>query len=205
VATEHKRPLWANVLATILGLYAVGIPFAGIYFQWQYAHEHDFSSSLFPGPAVALGKASIWPYYVARSVAGGEPETWTEAEKESVVHFTRSQQLSVAATREARTTLESGGTLTREDVVRLVAELKAALAEARAVKPEALAKVHPELPGAFQERYVRSLELVLDCIQARDVDGPARREADELLAKWDEWMKAHHKELRIPKDPRLPD
>jgi hypothetical protein len=64
------------------------------------------------------------------------------------------------------------------------------------VRDDVLAKVHADFPRTFREKYVGALALPFRPGAGRD----DALEADRLLAEWGDWVRAHQKELRFPKD-----
>lgn len=49
---------------TLFILYAIGVMFYGVLFEWAYAREHGFLNWLFLGWLIPSLKAIIWPLYV---------------------------------------------------------------------------------------------------------------------------------------------
>lgn len=141
---------------------------------------------------------------------GAAASEWTQEDKENIAHFGRSlrawseaferyslltetelqQPHHRASAAEARTTY---------------GKCKTALAEAIAVRDDVLAKLHPELPSVFKERYIAFLKLSIRNMETpRDDPGveAIKDRSIALVTQWQDWLKVHERELtdRMPTD-----
>jgi hypothetical protein len=126
--------------------------------------------------------------------ANGEP-SWTQAEKENAAHFVRAETELKEAD---RLVLAGIGNADLQRGGRLVAHFKLALAEARLVTSQVLAKMHPELPVVYKEKYIRCLELAIMGLESGD--SRIAFAAGDTSKAWNDWWAANKNNVRFPND-----
>jgi hypothetical protein len=151
---------------------------------------------------VALDEFRLWLYPPPPNPFSLEQKKgWTQEEKENLAHFIR----AAAAAKKARIMAEGckkKGQLSPTDAARIGELFTEAVDEGKLVRDDVLAKVHPDLPKTYREKYITCLTLALKIVSGR---GDAQ-EADTMVrlnGEWDRWILAHEKEMRFPKDFRI--
>jgi hypothetical protein len=179
----------------LLAVYFWGVLLSFPYFSWLYANQHGFFSWLLFGEFVPAGQALIWPYYAVSPLL---EKGWTQEEKENLAHLKR----GAIATCKAMILVEGfakTGKPTPTDTARVRDLLKEALYESKLVRDDVLAKVHTDLPRMYREKYVGALTRLLRSEATRN----DALEAVRLLDEWEDWARAHEKDLRFPKGMRI--
>jgi hypothetical protein len=142
----------------------------------------------------------IWPYFAIRPLFA---DSWTQEEKENLAH----QKRSVKAIEQ----FLANRPITPEDDVRQARLLMEAYTEAKLVRDDVLVRIHPDYPRVYREKYQGALARlvaiasagVADLDHLREEDFQLIEAANRLLNEWNEWLRAHSKELNNPKD--VPD
>jgi Trypsin-like peptidase domain len=120
---------------------------------------------------------------------------WTAKDKRNLARFFRALSREEIALAPMYAILQNRNKPNPADFVAVGNILEGALSEARAVRGDVLAKVHPDLPRAFKEQYIKHLELSISRLKSgRDfpVDGWA------LLKEWSDWRDSNKGAFRFP-------
>ena len=138
------------------------------------------------------GLATLAVLALLPGIAGAQTP-WSAEERENLGHLFASQR---ANGRVADIVSTGGREVAPEAVREIVAVNTEALSEARLVRDDVLKKLHPALPLAFRQLYVRSLELFLESFE-EESDTKASRSAT-LHAEWVAWWEENRKWFRPP-------
>jgi hypothetical protein len=137
-----------------------------------------------------------------------EPGRWAPWEKESIAHFIR----AMAREREAMNGHASLIRRGQDMPVNVEVYVSVPMAEARdaagLVRPEVLAKLHPDLPRVWRETFMQIVGMnALWTVggQPPFSDETLRRQLVDLDHEWDQWWAAHRRDLDIPDDTALWD
>jgi hypothetical protein len=190
-----------SVLIGLLGVVAVGS-------WWMQAQSRAFTQRLVDDAerqrAQVDAQASVQQKprgdrpEAQKEKRGGQRSDWTAEEKQNVVHFFRSLDEFAKGNDPSGRLVDQGDKANPEDFEKVRRHFTIAIAEAKTVRPEVLAKAHPELPKVFKEGHLRFLELSLVCMK-----GHTREDEQQLVLAsnlWFDWFKVHEKDLRIPSD-----
>ena len=109
----------------------------------------------------------------------------TDAEKESLNHFSASLHAEVAASE--MMSVETNRT-DIDKVKQILGLKKTAFQESQLVDDNTLNKIHPDLKEHFKDEYARYLGLQIQCFE-NPVTGceDLLHQADELATKWESW------------------
>jgi hypothetical protein len=137
-----------------------------------------------------------------------EPERWALWEKESIAHFIR-------AMCRARDAMNSYASLIRQGnpaPVIIEIDVSVPMTEARdaagLVRPEVLAKLHPDLPRVWRQTFMKVVGMNAIWTMAGQPpfsDETLRRQLVDLDHEWDQWWASHRRDLDIPEDMPLWD
>jgi hypothetical protein len=137
-----------------------------------------------------------------------DPQRWALWEKESIAHFIR------ALSRE-REAMNSYASLTRQGndtPVNVEIAVSVPMTEARdaagSVRPEVLAKLHPDLPGLWQRTFMQVVGMNAIWTMAGQpafFDESLHKQLVDLDHEWDQWWAAHRRGLDVPDDTPLWD
>jgi hypothetical protein len=130
----------------------------------------------------------------AGALSCGSPDAWTAEEIANAEHMIASLQADRRAAEIEN--LDEPGPENAKDAAAALEYRERALREARQVRDEVLARVHPELPAHFRDEHQRSLELFIEAHSSGD--GALERDALRLRERFGSWYVAHQRELRIP-------
>ncbi|MFW6198965.1 MAG: hypothetical protein ACOC8K_00185 [Gemmatimonadota bacterium] len=128
-------------------------------------------------------------------VAGGDDETWTEEERESVSGF-------ISGLEELRNGLSvlnqsAPGSLSAEERERALEHLRRAREQTAAVGESVLAKIHPELPVQVRARLLNGLD---DRIFGLEDGRPSRFFwGTSRLNEWAEWYDRTRSSWNLPR------
>jgi hypothetical protein len=128
-------------------------------------------------------------WYLARE----DNVKWTKEEKDNSAHFDRSLDFGKQAMKLVDEIKDSGDAQSLPLILSLV---RHALDEGHAVRPHVLAKLHPELPKAFREKYIRCLELWIEALESGRID--VAMNGDALMREFSAWLLAHIKDVHFP-------
>lgn len=143
-------------------------------------------------PSRRPGLATLAVLALLPGIAGAQT-TWSAEERENLGHLFASQR---ANQRVADIVSTGGREVAPEAVGEIVALNTEALSEARLVRDDVLKKLHPALPLAFRQLYVRSLELFVESFE-EESDTKSSRSAT-LHAEWVAWWEENRKWFRPP-------
>jgi Trypsin-like peptidase domain len=120
---------------------------------------------------------------------------WSEEDKENLPHFFRALVREDNALAPMYAMLQNRTQPKPANFVAVGIALEGALSEARAVRKDVLAKVHPDLPRVFRETYIKHLESSIPNLRSgRDfsADGWA------LYKEWSAWCDSNKGACRFP-------
>ena len=118
-------------------------------------------------------------------------QKWSIEERANWEHYRESRNANQAAKRILNTG-KPFSRVTAEEQAKYVELQTTALAEAKKVKDDVLAKVHPDLPFNYRSRYQKSLELSTG-------SEPFGFEADSLYDNWVNWHNSNNDDFQFPK------
>lgn len=185
-ASTTKDSVFAKIISGSISFYVLTVLVAIPYFNWKYAKKAGFFEWFCCGEIVPTLKAAIWPYYAFRSPPS---EEWSQKELDQLEEFGKLIN-GHKNWQEATVLVNISGDfsplkeLAQRDVER-----------ARRIDPAVLKKVHAELPAAFENKYIRSLEELIQMIDARKHNP----RVEELAWDWQEWFKKHRAEFNLPR------
>jgi hypothetical protein len=117
-------------------------------------------------------------------------EEWAPGESRNIAHFFRALRREWDAAWPVR----GKQVLTRQEVMTYCSGLAGALEEAAMLEKDVMDKVHPDLAGAVQGKYVAFLRLASQGARS----GVIPRDAAALSKEWHAWWSANGKDLRFP-------
>lgn len=184
------------ILPPVLTIYFLGMAISVPYFNWCYARDHGFVSWIFFGEIVPTLQGCIWPYY---ALSSGSRPSWTDEERQNLEHFHRSRD----ATQQAVRIIDSGPSdrpseLRKDESDAIVSLHRLALAEARQVDLDTLAKAHPALPEHYRDEYLEYLKS-MNRLYSGDDNLQDQFAAHKLHDKWVDWINANKGEIHLPK------
>lgn len=110
------------------------------------------------------------------------PQSWTQSEKENVIHFIKSVHL-----------VEQAENARGKRAMRKLYEQ--AVEEAETVTDDILAKANPDLPKYYRDYFEKGANLRV--IGWRDGRPDLDQEGLDLIAKWNEWYRENRKQIDI--------
>ena len=127
------------------------------------------------------------------AVAAAEP-TWSDEDRKNLAYLFESQRTNMSAHLLVKPTMQQ---VSPETVQEMIALNTRALMQARLVRDDVLAKMHPLLRSVFRTFYETSLELFLESVSEEN-DEKSRRSA-ALHGQWVEWWDSNRSEFQVPK------
>lgn len=195
---EHKvtkaNSPFAGLFSLVIYLYfIIALFFAFPYFNYQYASQNGFMNWLLLGEVVPTAQSFIWPYYLINSKPG---LTWTEAEKQNLSHFHKSDNAARKVQQMAKNS--NGSNLSQAEIAEYLSLSRMALSEAKLVDLQVLAKAHPDLPYHYDNEYIASFEMYHRSI-AGNMDMASQIKSRELWDKWVDWFNENKSDIHMPK------
>ncbi len=155
---------------------------------------------------LVIGYASVGVMSVVLLFRATPAKSWSQEDKQNAGHFVRSMRAFGEAVEFMDRHFDPRNPLRRADrseSLKLHGLLTEALAEARVVRDEVLAKAHPDLPRVVKERYIPFLELFIRMIETPRTDPGVeamRARGVALMGQWQDWWTANVKQVRFPND-----
>lgn len=128
-------------------------------------------------------------------VGCGKRQKWSAEERANIEHYRHSNEANNDAVR----ILNAGSAFSRvtpAEQARISDLQKTALAEAKEVRDDVLAKVHPDLPRHYRSEYQKSLELDIESWESGQLQETV--EATTLHDKWVDWHNANKEGFHFP-------
>jgi hypothetical protein len=191
-------------LSLALSLYMATVGIAVAYYNWQYARENGFARWAIFGEIVPTAKAIAWPYFALRAtapVAVPSPSK-TEVDRTRLTKKQISESevkkfiLAINYSQQATYLLNSSPHENLEDYPNLkdiLAYRRKALDVAKAVDPDILNDVFPDLGTRFKNQFVEAVSLFVQGCEKKSDDELSQSKL--LNDQWADWYGANRKAI----------
>lgn len=122
---------------------------------------------------------------------------YNQAEIEEMKKFRNAQELFLKSGRFLKEITSSPivGTIEKDDLEKYLSMLNQALSDANSISPKTLEKIHPELPEAYKEIFIKSFEERINSF--KEFSPQSAINATNLYNEWIVWWNKHLNEFRF--------
>lgn len=184
------KPLLSRVLSTAIYIYFIGLFCCLPYFNWRYAKDHGVVEWIAFGEIIPSAQAAIWPYYMAKAFLVKR----VNDHGNSYTHYHNSKQ---ACDEALKIVIARGGleAIPAEEKADIISLFDSALREARMVRVDYLASIHPDLPKRYVDGYIYGVETLTSGIiegdRVKTIRGTAR------FNEFADWMSSKKSEIHF--------